>query len=913
MTVPADALLRRTNKKNDALAREVLAQWNRDSRKAKKPNARSLGTLIGRLRHGDPSWWLPRPEPTNILANIAGCSPRALLEASPEPVRGVSFADFHELRPLAPRDDAAARVAGGQQWLAERVEAVLGAECPVWIIAPPGSGKRLAVRYLELRHPEISAIEAPILIDVARSSFVTPDRGLVACVSRHDGTDTVAFAELSSRAAPTVVLAAFHPPVDAGPTWHVERWSLASDWHEQLAEWTVARINDVSKLTVETALELLTEVDAGGDLIATPGDAMPLLAWASRNDTAVAEIPLAEIGDALVRERLVRAGATPSIADGAARALRTMVASALDCRVDGHRPRFRADWVGQLPPPPVAPGNVEAVRAAIDALAHAKPSERADLKVAAEAAIGGDSRDVFVAAFIQSGLLIEDDDGFDVHPRWLRRAYEREAITGATRSKDWERWGRLAAVPSIRFLVLDAVALLTRAQLISLAQVLFEARERSLAWAAAVEVVFETLARLLTPGLSDAPWKPGAAHLSVLRDLGRLQAQLVALRWRSTRTNEPSRFTAAPDESRGHENAAWLAGAWGFSLVVPVPDELPMEAGWAFPAWGRLPSESARLPKPEGLRELAASERDAFTRFVAVARRVVRSVPALVHAEAPWVVQAAAIVEGIALPDGGTWDYPWWPGAADIIEGLATQEDDAKRAAIASGVWRSLVHRVDGDPLATFSIAGPFQPLLSQALPSDVFLEGMNLAAAMNAMCVQKVRVDGLPNRLLEAFFARIAPELPTCRFAALMQLDAAIGRLTSIGTLTKLLDAPRGCAEPAAARLWDLAPDVALAALDRLVTSNAESAAALIYRSPPNQVDAVLPRALAASEEMSIFIPRWLAERAAAGGPRADTLFRALMRREGGLLAQPLHAAGATAKSAVPVPSPAGMKVSKS
>jgi hypothetical protein len=886
-------LIARSGKSNDALAKEVLARWEKRAPRDSKPSPRSLGTYVGNLRSGKTEWWLKRKTPTRILAEILECDPAALLTDEHASAGSMVFEDFSQLAPL--RADERTPLT---EWLTDNIRRWVTAVTPscTWLVAPPGAGKRTAVRQLRLAlGNDAVVLEVVTLLEAARDPRLAGGVAAIVLVARREArTDALAFEELTRRGGVTVVVAAFSPPGSAGYRWSVEAPCLPLHWRRHLCEWVSSRVGSGGP-SVDDCRELFSLIDPRSTCIVTPGDAMPLLAWMHGGGAGVVDPPLVEIADALVHDRLGRSGCPRPLIPRACDALKTAVAVALDRQARGSRPATIEDWIDVFSATSIAPTRAKR-EAAIQALAEAPKKLRAKRRAELEELLDADPTGLS-EALIQARLLVEADlgrrpadvveevfagrpvvepgPGFDIYPRIVRRAYERAAVDEAAASGNWRRLGRWAAAPAVRPIVIDALLRRDRRELIRLAERLLAADTRDLSWAALAEALFEAIGEQLTPELSGRPARKFSADdASVLVALGEVQAGLVSIAARARGSEEPTRLTASPP-NWSPENAGWLMRAWGYSLAVPPPRLVPEHAGWAFPGWLPAAPPDAWLPSVPSRREVPDDVWRVFVGQLAVARRLVREHPVVVGDEAPTIIQAAAIIEGISterLRD------PRRNSTDAVIAALVADEKDAvARSTIAARVWSSFARAPKHDPVLALHQVGALREFLVDALPPDAFLDGLDVDQVVETMSRRGQIVDTLPDRLLEPLFAFIAPTLVSRQHAPSVSLPDVIARLKSIDTLITLLSGRFSLPPQAAARLWVLDPGLALAELERRLSDQPESAACLILESPASYAEAVVALVRVPPPSLAVFLPRWLAERAALGNADADLLFDTL------------------------------------
>ena len=249
-----DIFRRKFEDKHLEAARQLHAAWRKEARgEAAKVKIPSLATRLGKLlKHGDTTgWWSRHRVPRRILAELLELDPDAIFGAPSVSRDAIGFPEFPLLPPLEPNEPLCGQ--GHDGWLLHFVDQALGQPSSkhAWLYAPPGSGKSLVVRYLQLRHStEVVAVTAATL----DSAAVHIHSQLPLVVEIVAATDVGALAPFTERVAPTIVLAPFHLPLPgtlwfggmgrgqnrAG--WSAEDASPRGDWRQQMLDWIDARI-----------------------------------------------------------------------------------------------------------------------------------------------------------------------------------------------------------------------------------------------------------------------------------------------------------------------------------------------------------------------------------------------------------------------------------------------------------------------------------------------------------------------------------------------------------------------------------------------------------------------------------------------------------------------------------------------
>ena len=148
-------------------------------------------------------------KPTHLLADLLGCTALDLLGQPAVPAGSLNFPEFPALPPLRPEEELPRILRGG--WLLERVRDA-DHDGVRAIVAGPGMGKSLVVRWLQLRAgSEFAAISTSTLAGVGE--LVGDPRILVVDIDERDPrTDTEALRTLMQRTQPAIVLAPFELP-----------------------------------------------------------------------------------------------------------------------------------------------------------------------------------------------------------------------------------------------------------------------------------------------------------------------------------------------------------------------------------------------------------------------------------------------------------------------------------------------------------------------------------------------------------------------------------------------------------------------------------------------------------------------------------------------------------------------------
>lgn len=545
-----------------AAARELAKVWRRvDAKAAKTVNERSLGTRIGELLAGNAAWWLKdrRSKLRQAFGDLLDVDVAELFGATVHPPSALGFPEFPALAPLGRIDEPCRLMRGG--WLLHAAVAGLfgrdRAPRRRWVVAPPGAGKSLTIRYLVARHSnQVRAASVETLEDVvALSSIHAPLVVEVERASPHG--DVAAVAKINARAHPTVVLSpfAFPEPTWSGPGatvsraesgWEVVAWSLAPGWRARLLAWVDRRVEDTDhdgKVRAADVEEWLARTDPRGTLFATPGDVLALCA----------EFDAFGPGHDSLKERAAR-------------------------------------WARQVAPtmiPVDAPTTWRAsgIDETLSALAHAHLTANAYAyghldRVAWQRIDGTSSRSKSVPEddgarityLEQAGLLRGGERGLVVYPTWVERGLVMTSSASALARHALE-WGALAADESRRATIDACLDALPRSTLMRVARNVAAPAEPSLHATAVVEGLCAALARrCANPDL-----RLTDEDAVLVRALLVQQIEYLVVDGSYGKVHHP---LTRPDIDE------WFATAWTLSLRVSPPAGFARhDLAWQLPGW----------------------------------------------------------------------------------------------------------------------------------------------------------------------------------------------------------------------------------------------------------------------------------------------------------------------------------------
>jgi hypothetical protein len=536
-----------------AFARRMLRAWPHG---AHKLSLASLASRLGELRRGvNEQWWCGRRALLRLAADVLDADVEDLIDRVRLEPKGVAFAEFPRLPPLAPGQEPCRVSRSG--WLLDQVLAALeGLDTEnggvVWIVAPPGAGKSLCVRLLNDRHSvdivakTVRTLEAGAVIDRDGAALV------IQVEEAESGADARALEALGARLRPVVVLTALEPPeAHAGwayswlahPWLRIMRYAFCRGWRRRLVRWVDHRLDASDRETrfdPERVIEWLECHDPSQRLVATPG---ALLALCAVFDSHAGDESGVSTFARRWLELMAPALATPDgDSPGVSAAAYESLAVEHFLRTHEQYGLLTASNWARLLPPELAPGSGGTPGSA---------------KVIAEAR--------------QAGWLRGNVQGLTLYPGWVSEGLIREALAECFDDPDLA-WGLLAADASRQALVDAALDALPNGGLRRLARVVAkQPPPRMLARVAAVEAVVAALARRFDH-------RELALEGQLAEDARRLLLfQLDLLKAVALDVHRP---VSRPDR------AEWIATAWALSFLVEAPASFSREdLAWQLPGW----------------------------------------------------------------------------------------------------------------------------------------------------------------------------------------------------------------------------------------------------------------------------------------------------------------------------------------
>ena len=741
MAVDISSLLDRAGRSRRDVARNIHDLLGNPE----TPTAASLGTYIGRLEAGAREPWLKpqMAEARRYLAEVLGVD---VIEIFPETAvaerggaqvtgAGTPFRPFDVLRdgePVAVGHVIEALTAdagrvGGEPplpLLAHVRCALLGSKQaadirPIWIVAPPGSGKRFTLALLA--HERVRTISVTNLHEIAGASGESP---LAVVVAEPDPRrDLDAIRALSTRRQ-LVIMASFERPgmdtlglvqslpnlaaataVEAPGGPRTVRWTDAA-WRPNVAgrrdlvRWAERRTVGPSLLSGagEALADWFDAVDSGASLFPTP-DAI-LFVCAQVHEIGLARLR-ADGLDCLMgafleaSARRLEVGA-PHVAvwlrnrgEGAIRRLLSERMRAQ--RLPGWRVAALEDWAGL-----------------IDAQAKISGAEPADRDVLATMPPSGHA---VVDHLRRAQILVPvGQRQWRVEPHWFVESTVTEELRAAVRGTSLS-WGRHGFDPARRVAVdraVDDVA----ANPQDLGALLHRVPEepRTASDVGAVEALFAAVARRIGEDLEVA------APPEQLHRLWRAQVSCAVLRFRDHLPVPMSRQSGDRDALR-----RWFADCWEWSFRVRPPAEVPANLQWLFPGWCRQTIKLAELPRELDVN--AHREPERFLRLAQICSWNLNAEPSPDRIAGVWTAWAwAQLRAGKQVLHGERVSLPLLARiimqSNDLLDGERERQGRAViRAAIGARQTRAVLAGIEG------GVLGPFGQLFRKVVDEDLLAE----------------------------------------------------------------------------------------------------------------------------------------------------------------------------------------------
>lgn len=498
MTKKIQSALKLEQRTKKELGAAVYKRWHDADPSRSLPGATSLATYLGKLEKGDAHWWwLPGNEAAReaLAEELGGTAPELFgygSEAQTDPwfpeFPALTLDPTREAPPVLDRITERRETGDGKEksgpsiWQFATTREAWGKN---WIIAPPGSGKSLAVRWARARGIEAHTVER--LADALEWAGL--DRALVVEVERPDpANDRDAFHELG-RLKSVVVLATFAlPKRELSPddlreesTWRARhgwlpdgsvaasaagwrlwerQWTPLADAPARIFEWVRRRVGrDTGLPRDDTSFPRLVEHLKSHDAqFETAGDLLWLLAAIDRD--SVRHVRDLGPGGLLAADVTNRAERLEERNSQAGEWLRTHgyaaligLARARLCRGDLPLtgPLTKGAWT-ELLPASLAPRQTLRNELLQD-LKRTRNRTASEFDNAVNALIGQVSSpdpQIAVQRLVDAGILRQtSSDGFDVVPVWARK-WLLHQVTVEVLGESPEVWGLLMHDPERR-------------------------------------------------------------------------------------------------------------------------------------------------------------------------------------------------------------------------------------------------------------------------------------------------------------------------------------------------------------------------------------------------------------------------------------------------------------------------------
>ncbi len=558
------------------LAGRIEKEWRKIAPRDPPPKAVAISNRLGDLEKGRAGWWDARERTAIRALEQAG---RLRYAELPLPRDLLPSPDFPRLRPFNPGTEDPLALCTPEwfdpKWVNYRQ----------WIIAPPGAGRSFVLHWHRVRGT--ASIKEVLHLADAGALFDERRPILLGVDAPDPDTDLSILARLDRR-EDVIVIAPFPMPrVSAGKDprgasvqnvrWLEERWRPAEGWRPRLVRWLAGRVDDrESLLDAEQLIGWMDDVDPRHEMFATPGDVVPLCAFA--NDAGVPSFKR-DVAERYLRQRVDREasdGTEQSVwlrawAVDLVRALAVSRLAHVESPLQG--PLSREAWASLAPTGTVSPApSLQDVEAALDSVSAARgPREKKARKAEAMRIVQRRPSAEAIECLLPLRLLRPAGNGLIMHPHWVSTRFHRIRVRDEILRGDPHIWGRWAANADRRAFVDAELADVPEADLL---RVIREAVAKfdvsDLGAVGAIEALFAEVGRRLGPGR-------------------RLADDLAPL-WQLQRGLLTSRFTGlagvAPltRPGGGEGDGAWVACCWAWSLYGPRC-EIDDGRAWLFPGW----------------------------------------------------------------------------------------------------------------------------------------------------------------------------------------------------------------------------------------------------------------------------------------------------------------------------------------
>lgn len=834
--------LRRNFPSNAQAARRLHELWVRAERAAaRRVTAASLATKIGDLERGKTEWWIRRDSLTQLLADMLGCTALDLLGRPAVPAGSLSFPEFPALPPLRPEEELPRILRGG--WLLERVRDADHNGVRV-IVAGPGMGKSLVVRWLQLHAAsEFAAISTSTL--AGAGELVSDPRLLVVDIDERDPrTDTEALRTLMQRGQPTIVLAPFELPGVAK-----DESPLVFDTRARasLLGWIADRLDRSDRdthLDLEEVRAWLKNNHPGLRVVATPADLLAFCAdvHAAGLDEATWEVRA---------RRWLRASVRLFAYEGSSPAL--PVEDIVDALCRATVTRREHPW-GALP------GDVW-------------PTLVPEELRGPDASRWG--RALVVHSLRGVGLLRGAADGLALAPSWVHHGLAAAELDRMLAGDDIDAWGLLAADESRQHLVDEALDRRTNTALRAIVRAVACDRDHhTLGLLAAREAVFAAAARrLLHAGFEVPPADVPAWHRLAER-------QIVSLK------HEPRLCYPLTRPGWDGMETFW-ADAWTFSLYISPPARFDHPGlAWHFPGWvAELPplTDDDRWPT-SAIQPWRAG--GGVQRIARLAPAILARLPALPDRPCPRVLLPAVVLlapkRGWTLTpqllDGlpGSWE-------GQFLAGLLPQRPPAERTAIADMLWDALPFMLSVDKQVPVAVrllrlsnsAREFLPFIATNLSEAALVRTID-TDGLYQHDAQVEPLRQLPRPLRQAIVRKVLAAGPGR--LPMWHTARSIIRLLDVEELDLVLEIIRNSEKTVAAEftgfVWEVAPALAQEQALAAILAQQPTAQAWCWLAPRDHLVTLAESLRRGPRPLPEWAAEWATFRLLGAGTAAEILF---------------------------------------
>jgi len=591
MGVSIDELRERAGfRSRDALAQRVVALWGDPKQKP-----RSIGIKLAELAKGKTVWWRHRGAAARALATALNVDQE---ELGLTDLTGESIFVFRDF-PLARGFDARGEVPcqlGNEAWFAP-----IGSQTR-WIHAPPGTGRSFTAHVHRYRHGT-RVVRVPTLMEAL--PHIGKPGPLLVEVERADDKDWAAEQQLLTRGS-VLVIAPFlcwnlrtpappqdphsepisslefrpEPPAAEPPDWAaVLSWVPRRGWRQQFIRWICERVATDVDFNLEDMFRWLDQQDPQARLFATPGDLLPLCAFAHERGRSWKHHTRGSFIPQWLDSRLSSKDAAPTsqqlwLRHQGKESLRALVQRWFQSPEPWLGSLAKSRWLEFLPEEltRITPSTVQRHVDELLKLPKRLQARKRDELLAAFAT--PNPEDAFLHLTSAGLFQPEGDETWSFRYAWLANLIAQELIESTLRAGSPEQWGRWAVQLDRRDMIDALIDELREDELLGLIdRTVTEFRLSSLGAIGAVEALFAAVGRRLGQGL-----RFDAARVLPLWEQQKSSLGQRADTWPHTPLTRP--------DAQG-DTTEWLELCWLWSFHVEAPDSIPAELEWLFPGWTR--------------------------------------------------------------------------------------------------------------------------------------------------------------------------------------------------------------------------------------------------------------------------------------------------------------------------------------